>query len=147
MGNNPQYFEIGDKIGQIIIEKCAMDSPKHFKTKLDETTIADQGFGSTNRICKVQDRHMHREEIQNIVLSNNPYGLTLEVEFKICGNDLLLGMELDNTTQEDRLILLHCRTGTPAAKITRWRSQLRGSHLVSVDGKSMRTICNIQRMH
>jgi len=105
IGSNPQYFEIRDKIGQIIIKKCAMDSPKHFKTKLDEITRADQGFGSTDRICKVQDRYMHHEEIQNIVLSNNPYGPMLEeVECKMCDNDLLLGMELDNTTQEDRLI-------------------------------------------
>ena len=138
IGSENQKFLAGDKIAQLIIEQCKMSSPLQFVNDLDTTERAEKGFGSTDVI-----RHVHDENemsMHNIILSDNIDGPHLTVTSKVRGNDPLLGLELDEQTSENRLILLNCRAGTPTAKIPRWRSQLRGAYLRSIDGTPVATI-------
>ena len=132
IGDNKQYFEVGDKIGQLIMEQCNMDSPIDFVTELDETERNQNGFGSTDKVRSIQA--LQQKDIHNIILSTNIDGPELTVTSRIRGNDPLLGLELDDKTKEDELILLNCKSGTPSAKIPRWRSQLRGACLKAIDG-------------
>ena len=137
IGDQKQNFSKGDKIAQLIIEQCKMHSPLNFVPELDNTERNNQGFGSTDKIRNIQDKN---SELENIILSSNIDGPHLTVECKITGNDPLLGLELDATSQENRLILVSCRSGTPTAKIPRWRSQLRGSYLKSIDDVPVNTV-------
>ena len=65
--------------------------------------------------------------IESIIFSTNPHGHQLDITCKIKGDDELLGMELDNYSNYHQLKLLHCKKGTPMARIPKWRSQLRNA--------------------
>jgi len=141
MGNNTQEFNRGDKIAQVILEKYSDDQPVQWSLELDETVRNKGAFGSTDakvRQIKVKDQ-------DNIVLSDNPYGPTLEVQCKIKGNDPTLGLELNSTSKTDTLTLIHCKKGTPAARIPRWRSQLRNAVLMEVNGERVKSIQDVLR--
>jgi len=141
MGNETQDFRIGDKIAQLILEKYSDEQPIEWSLELDKTVRNNGAFGSTDakvRQIKVRDQ-------DNIVLSDNPYGPTPEVKCKLKGNDSTLGFELNNTSRTDKLTLIHCRKGTPAARIPRWRSQLRNAVLMEINGKMVKSIQDVIR--
>ena len=55
--------------------------------------------------------------IESIMFCTNPHGHQLDITCKIKGDDDLLGMEFDTTTRFEELKLLHCKKGTPMARI------------------------------
>ena len=78
--------------------------------------------------------------IESIIFSTNPHGHQLDITCKIKGDDELLGMELDNYSNYHQLKLLHCKKGTPMARIPKWRLQLRNAIVYSYDGHIITTI-------
>jgi len=139
IGTEKQYFKMDDKIAQLIIEKCTINSPLEFVDNLDEIERNKNGFGSTDNIRSVTS---DISEINNITLSSNINVPKLTVKCRILsGNDTLFGLQLDDQTKEDSLILINCKSGAPTAKLPRWRSQIRGACLRAIsNGKSAKSI-------
>ena len=144
MGDVPQTFNVGDKIAQLILEKYDEMEPVEWSMQLDETNRGDKGFGSSDaKIYKINSPQF--DDTNSFILSNNPYGPSLTVTTRIRGNHETLGFELDDQTMSNRLILLNCKKGTPAARVPKWRSQLRGAMLVAVNQKKVQTMEEVVR--
>ena len=141
MGSDTQEFSAGDKIAQLILERCSEMEVKEWSMKLEETDRGMNGFGSTDPVV----RQIHSPNINgdNIILSTSPYGPTMTVECKLKGNHCTLGLELDEESMAGRVTLLNCTKGTPSARIPRWRSQLRGAILRSINSVAIKTIDDV----
>ena len=83
---------------------------------------------------------------ENFVLSSNPLGHSTDITIPINGNHLSLGLRLEIHTDTDRIILRECIPSTPAARIPKWRSTLRDSTIITVDGKPTDTIMQVKSM-
>ena len=141
MGDKDQEFNVGDKIAQLILEKYDDSQPVEWTMELDKTEREQNGFGSSD----ANIRQLHSRDHENIILSDNPYGPTTVIECKVRGNDEMLGMEVDDKSMVGRLILMHCKKGTPMARIPKWRTQLRGAILVKIDDVQVSSIEEIIR--
>ena len=143
IGTQPQLFQVGEKIAQMVLEKYNDAQPLDWSMQLSDTERGESGFGSTDaKICEIQGINDVRE---NIIMSNNPYGPTLEIVCKLKGNHCTLGMELDDESMTNRIILLNCKKGTPSARVPKWRSQLRGAMLAAIDGIEVTSIADVVR--
>ena len=134
-GQKQQKFVRGDKIAQMIIEKCVMHTPMDWELELESTDRGGNGFGSSDKICTIKGD----DKFENITMSSNPFEDVLTIECRIKGNDSLLGLDLDDRSHADRLILIQCKKGTASARIPRWRSQLRGAVLTKIEGLRVKT--------
>jgi len=141
MGSEDQQFDVGDKIAQLILEKYDDSQPLDWTMELDNTERGENGFGST----EANIRKVCSPDHDNLILSKDPYGPTTVIECRIKGNDELLGMELDDKSMLERMILIHCKKGTPMARIPKWRSQLRGAMLVHINETKVKTIKDVIR--
>ncbi len=81
-----------------------------------------------------------------IYMFPHPYGRTFEKEIDLCKWDLTryrtAGMRL--LEKDGRLILASIDADTPAARIERWRTHLRGAWLVSIKGNPVSTIAEVE---
>jgi len=143
MGKQKQSFLSGDKIAQIILEKCTDDEATEWTLRLDESERGEKGFGSTDPV--IRQINSHHPEYDNIIMSTNPYGPTITVQCKLNGNHEMLGMEIDETSMKDRLTLINFSKGTPTARIPKWRSQLKGAQLIKIDNTEVKSIANVVR--
>ena len=73
-------------------------------------------------------------------LTSNPHGPSFELDLRIKGTDPTLGLELIQDKDTERILLKSCRPSTPAARIPRWRSTLRNSILVEINGTIIDTL-------
>ena len=143
VGKEKQSFKSGDRIAQMILEQCKDDEVHEWTMKLDDTERGEKGFGSTDPV--IRQINSPHPEYDNIVMSTNPYGPSLTVQYKVKGNHDTLGMEIDDTSMVNRLTLLNCLKGTPTARIPKWRSQLRGAQLVKIDNIELQSIADVIR--
>jgi len=143
MGNEEQTFSSGDKVAQLILEKYCEKEVKEWSMHLDDTDRGSKGFGSTDAI--IRQIHSPNIDCDNIVLSTHPYGPTITMECKLKGNHPTLGIELDETSMKGRVMLVSCKKGTPSARIPKWRSQLRGAIIRSINGNQIQTIEDVTR--
>ena len=143
MGKEPQRFQAGDKIAQLILEKISDAKVTEWSTELDDTCRGEDGFGSTDPV--IRQIHSPYKDYQNVTLSTNPFGPSIIIECKLKGNHSTLGLTLDETSMENRLTLMHCEKGTPAARIPRWRSELRGAVLAKVNNVKVQKIEDVER--
>ena len=141
MGDTTQKFEKGDKIAQMILECCGKSSPNEWSMQLDDTDRDQKGFGSSDGA--VRAIHPPADNGDNIVLSSTPYGPTMTVECRVKGNHATLGFDLEENSMKDRVVLISCLKGTPAARIPKWRSQLRGAILRKVDNVEIKNIKDV----
>ena len=157
-GNQPQQFQPGDKIAQLVIESINLSTPITWSSELPATERGSNGFGSSDRVesttTTVPDSNMPNMSNainqdagpkSNIILSPNPFGPTITVQCFVKGDHPCLGMELDSESQENRLILLGCQKSTPAARIPRWRSTLRGAVLQSINNTRTTSIEHVTK--
>ena len=168
-GDTIQSFSAGDRIAQLVVSKIEMSSPTWTNT-LPNTQRNSQGFGSSD-VNKGMDKNTavqnpnptsikntavqnpnptticeQRENYAQITLSNSSLGPTLEVTCKVKGNDDHLGMALEMNEDTNRLTLTEYRKGTPAARIPRWRSTLRGAVLLKIDNTNVSTKEDVTEM-
>jgi deoxyuridine 5'-triphosphate nucleotidohydrolase len=81
-----------------------------------------------------------------INLSNNPYdNLTHRIiNIRPHSQHPTLGMEIEKCTHRDLPILKHCKNGTEAARLIRWRSELRNGYITAVNDIPVTTITEIK---
>jgi len=110
--------------------------------KLDDTQRGCDAFGSTDvQICQINSPGGAQD---NFILSDNPsYGPFITIQYKVKGNHDTLGLDLDDQTMMNRMILLNCKKGTLSSRIR--RSQLRGSMLVAINDIKVKTIEDVVR--
>jgi dUTP pyrophosphatase len=74
------------------------------------------------------------EPICNIDLSHNPFMDIQEITMISRGNHNTRGLILqDSNTWNDKINIITCKPGTPAAKIKNWKSRLKNSTLLKID--------------
>ena len=128
-GDVDQQISVGDKIAQIIFEQIKYPTFQH-KNKLDATTRNTDGFGSTDvpKINAITDNIS-----PHIELCDNASGPTIEVQLNIKGTHKTLGLIVDDETKINTATLIHCKRGTPSARIKRWRSTLKNAQVYKID--------------
>ena len=187
-GSEPQTFQRGDKIAQIIVENAS--TPEMVKvTDLHHTNRGSSGFGSTdkpgkkpikpvyppNRQPETQDHDlpehrkppdkipiaaaaaaikMNKKVLNDLHLSfRMPYDLHLSDSpldnqtFRTVatfGNDSKLGFDLQTCPNFGLPRVKDCKRSTPCAKLPRWRSELRGAYVTSVNGDSVSTVAEYE---
>ena len=83
----------------------------------------------------------------NIYLTSDPFDDTIDVTVATFGNHDTLGFIFNkNSKFGDRFQLQDCKSSTPAARIQRWRSTLRNSFLVAIDGVNVLHMDDILRI-
>ena len=150
-GKETQDFQPGERIAQLVIETIDMSTPTQWTHSISPTERGENGFGNSDAsttlpLSTAQTSADISHPPPQLYLSSNPYGPTITVECKIKGNHPTLGLELDSETQESRLILTGCQKGTPAAKISRWRSTLRGAVLQQIGHTTVETIEDVTKI-
>ena len=82
--------------------------------------------------------------LEDLYLSCDPFGPTTTVTIKVTGIHPTLGLELEHQANNGRLLLRNCAKGTPAHKIKKWRSTLRGGNLLSINTKPVSNLDEIK---
>ena len=154
-GHKDFHVKESDRVAQLIIEQYLSPHVK-VSTKIPPTIRNKKGFGSTgiSDSSTVRDTPSHQvpftpDEIEkpSIVHSSSTTDTTLvgatidmvfnkpvnttTVQIRRIGDHPTLGLELKNDDKGP--IITHCKRGTPAAKISKWRQILKGAILYSVD--------------
>jgi hypothetical protein len=83
-------------------------------------------------------------EVMSIELSGDPFGLSFLESIPISSTHENAGLELKFDTARDRLRLMACTPGTPAARISRWRSRLCFAYIISVNDIDICTMMDFQ---
>ena len=174
IGEEDQTLNVGDKIAQLILERIVPATVRE-ETELDRTQRNTDGFGSTDNpdvIINVHDLPepsptqvaerpefipFHPDEItptihsldiksEGIYMSSCPFGPTIEIEVSTKGEHPMLGFEIDDRNMKGRLTLLNCTKSTPSHRIPRWRSTLRNSNIIEIDGTPVSTIQQLKQL-
>jgi dUTP pyrophosphatase len=158
-GPEPLVLAKGDRIAQLIVVEDP-DVKITVTNELGDTDRNQGGFGSTgtNEVLKKTNSapirgipsHHHdmssttaaaatleatdHEPVCNIDLSHDPFVDTQVVTMTSRGNHATRGLILeDSNTWNDRVNIITCQPGTPAARIKNWRSRLKRSTLLKID--------------
>ena len=152
-GEQTQHFQAGDNIAQLVIESINMSTPTAWTDNIPQTERGSNGFGSSdNRTSTTPPTESATSStppndmnpsVDQLILSPHPFGPAITVDCMVKGDHPCLGLELDTETQEGRMLLLGCTKGTPAAKITRWRSTLRGAILQKIGTDTVSNIDDV----
>jgi deoxyuridine 5'-triphosphate nucleotidohydrolase len=171
-GKKEMNIEKGERIAQLIIVQDPNVSMT-ITEALGRTAREAGAFGSTGtkEIIKpstlqslpipTQHLHEHRqpttaaaatieaidnEPVCNIDLSHDPFNDIQNVTMIARGNHPTRGLILnDSDTWNDRVIITTCQPGTPAAKIKNWRSRLKNSTLLQIDGTIITDIKSVKK--
>ncbi len=150
-GTTAQVIKSGTKVAQLIFEQIS--TPKFRKVKeLNMTTRGGQGFGSTdipNTIRTAIARapvHVDTTNMQlvfdmpyDIEMSTEPYDYYTHRMVPTNDNNPYLGFDLTLCDTRGQVKVNHCTKGTAAAKLRNWRSELRNSYIIEVNGTAVRT--------
>jgi hypothetical protein len=95
----------------------------------------------------VTEFHIDRRDMELIYMSPDPYGCAFEAYLDLQKCDLThhrtAGLRL--FTKNERLVHSGMDPSTPGEHIARWRTELQGAWLLSVDGRPVSTPNDIQR--
>jgi hypothetical protein len=93
----------------------------------------------------VTEFHIGRDDMEMIYMSPDPYGRTFEAELDLrkCDTSKHRSAGLRFITDNGRLILASMDPSTPGARIDKWRTQLRGAWLISVNGTPVSTLSEV----
>ena len=88
---------------------------------------------------------LNAPEVMSIELSGNPFGPSFIESIPLSGIHPTAGLELQLDSLRGRLRLLGCLPGTPAARISRWRSRLRFAYILSVNAIQILTLTDFEQ--
>ena len=94
-----------------------------------------------------EDPQVHtiqQERIAGFTLTDNPYGESILHHTTTRGDHPTLGLKLYCHTDSNRLLLKECLPSTPSAGIPKWRTELRDSVLISVNGTPVTTVDEVK---
>ena len=130
----------GDRIAQIVVQRI-MDFS--LSNTLQQNSRGNKGFGSTDDYVNTAKSSSDEFDTDDLLLIDTPYDKAIKIKLKNRGNDPFLGLILEQI--DDRIFLRNCNKSTPAARIPRWRSDLRHSILDAVNGKTVKTIADVKK--
>ena len=165
-GANVFHVKKRDRVAQLILEQYL--SPQvQLITKLPPTKRSTDGFGSTgvaneppstnvpHHISYEPDEIAKHTHINKSVAHHELNGTTFDMIFtkpvnittvhiRHTGNHPTLGLELRN--DDIGPVITHCKRGTPAAKVSKWRQILKGAVLYSVNDIEIHTDIDVPRI-
>ena len=82
----------------------------------------------------------------HLTLSDDPIDNTFNIKVNIKGNHKTLGLEIELDATMNRIKLLTCTPGTPAAKIPRWRSTLKNGYITKYNDTHIKSIAHLSEL-
>ena len=133
--------------------------------KLTPTERGNKGFGSTNdnevshQPCGLPpfdsfnftERHAaaaaktNAADTEDIMFSDDPFDNQIVIKIERNGSHPTLGLDVEMCKDREQPRLISCSKGEPAGKIQKWRSTLRGSYVLAVDGITIANLNDIKR--
>ena len=96
----------------------------------------------------VDEFHITDEDLRAVYLSPTPFNRSFEetIDIRKCSMDIhkTAGMRLIERNKS--LLLTGMDKSTPGARIPRWRSRMRGAHLLKVNGKDVTTVKEVEEI-
>lgn len=147
-GQKPFTIQQSERFAQLTIIQDP-STTINISSELNNTSRNDGKFGSTGtgRIdapttaAAAQLEANIDKDIQLVSLSANPYIDEIEVTLSKKGNHPHLGFELMQSDQwNDEINILSCQSGTPAARLPRWRTRIRNNVLLTVNHQNVQNI-------
>ena len=163
-GNVTTHIHQGQRIAQLIVEKIEHPSLKVVQT-LSDTARDTEGFGSTDKKVTPSPppfpiTHLPQPTVfaaraatarslatintiksESLELSSDPYDNRVEISlpYRKCEHPAQ-GLDLDMCPRRNLPRLKQCLKGTPAARISLWRSTLRNGYILSVNNTTVSTV-------
>lgn len=150
-GELEQTIQHGDKVAQLIFEQARTPTIVIAK-ELSPTERNDKSFGSTDKKSSNDSTNVHMILADNfelpyaIEMSTNPIDNVTSRNVQIYGDHPTLGMKLQMCQHRNLPQLLLCEHGTPAMRISKWRSELRNAYILQVAGSHVSSINCIQNV-
>ena len=96
-----------------------------------------------NNICT--DLNLSLDLPYDIALTSNPFDTYSSRVINVTGQDDLLGLRLTNCPNYSLPKLMRCEKSTPAARLQRWRSELKGGYIRSVNDTPTTTVDDVKK--
>ena len=153
-GKRPYRTRKGDKIAQLILERAETPNIKVVDT-LSDTNRSNKGFGSTGYTYKGKiDASVYKEHAAAasanyqgiepdlfIDFSDDPYNNRVTINLERKGQHPLYGLLLDQCKVREGVVkIIGCAVGSRARRIPDWKTLLKGSDLLCVNGESVTTL-------
>ena len=147
-GNTTQNIQPGQRIAQLIFENAIQPSIKEV-TELDHTKRGNNGFGSTeSNIGTInnlsQDLNLTMSKPFDIDLSLDPYDNVVRRNVNILPYDKHPTFGIMAITKNNKLQLSACNSGTSAARLKRWRSELRQGTITAINDNKVTTLAQLK---
>ena len=138
-GTTPFTVNKGDRIAQLILERFE-SSPIQLVDSIAATTRGEQGFGSTGLQSIISHNSINSLQACDLTMSLSEPCDILDIQLDTNHPHPTLGLKLT-----DKLKLLSCIPGTPAAKIKGWRKTLQHTTLYAVNNNTVDSMDDIIR--
>ena len=79
-------------------------------------------------------------------MSSDPYNNRLEHKIILKGTHKTLGMQLITDNISGRIKLKQCLPGTPSARLPKWRSELRNSTILTINGEMIKDVKTVEQI-
>ena len=153
-GDKEQIIKPKQRTAQLILERAEIPAVE-LVDELDETSRGIDGFGST-------ETKETTPNIPTVNTINTDIDITFDTPYEINfssdptdfhtfrnvtireNDDNLLGMEIEMCQHRDRPKLIRCKKGHSAARIIRWRSELREGYITAVNNSPVKSIAEIE---
>ena len=113
-------------------------------SRLDETPAAAAAVSLHFDHKVFPDLHLAFDMPYDIDLSDSPFEFFYDREINISGAHPTLGLILEQCDQFSLPCIKSCLKSTPAAKLPRWRSELKHAYILSVNGEKTETIEKVE---
>ena len=158
-GSKIQLIKSQQKIAQLIFENVQCPRVKRVKELLS-TKRGQKGFGSTDidstikniinstKATITSDMTLRLDQPYTIELSSDPFDFKTHRTINIRGSNSTLGLETYQCPVYKRPKLKTCQQSTPAARITKWRTELIDAYVLRINNtpiNSKRDIINTIR--
>ena len=161
--NNTEDYKIneGDRIAQMVLHEVPEVELVHSE-ELDSTDRNEGGFGSTGKSAVINCNAMPTNKpsgiptvntmdtihpVYNVCLSDDPYVDKINIDINNKGHHPTLGLQLQNSTEwNDTVNIIDCTRATPAVRIHRWRTRVKGNTLLQVNGIQVNTVEDVKNI-
>lgn len=158
-GSEEQKVGFQDKVAQIIFEKVETPTIEIVEKVKENTSRGEKGFGSTDMLdesaftpitaaaakldCNMQ---LSFEVPYDLILSNDPYDNHTSRMIDLWGKHPTLGLALEWSEGKGRARIMDIEKGTPAARLQRWRSELRGGYISTIGNKEIKSLSHFKEI-
>ena len=160
----PIVISKGQKFAQLIVKNISLPTVE-IVGQLTPTERGSKGFGSTNKKeigvnlspslhdsqFPIRDTYAaaaataNADKSYDLFFSDDPFDNQISIEIDKKGKHPTLGLDLNMCPDREQPRLLSCAKGEPAGKIKKWRTNLRGSYILAVNGVDVKTISDVER--